>query len=118
MTSASQTVLNRQSAPHYTWGEVCEGWRLMGTLGLSVIEERMPPNAEEVRHFHQEAHQLFYVIEGELSMEVEGEMHRLTPNDALPVLPQQAHQARNDSQSDVRFLVISAPGADGDRVPT
>lgn len=115
MGAADAPPINRQTAPHYTWAGSCDGWRLMDMPGLSVIEERMPPGTQEVRHLHRMARQLFYVLEGELSMLVGDRMHRLGPSDAMPVAPSQAHQARNDSDSDVRFLVISAPSTTADR---
>jgi hypothetical protein len=40
----------KTSAPHYTWARICDGWRLVDTPGLSVVEERVPPGAGEARH--------------------------------------------------------------------
>src|ERR1700749_4270517 len=102
---------------HYTWGEVCDGWHLLRSDNLSVIEERMPPGAEEQRHFHQRSRQLFYVLEGELAMEVEGREHCIKARQALEIAPGERHQARNTSRADVRFLVVSQPPSHGDRNP-
>lgn len=104
-----------ESAEHYTWGEVCDGWHLVQSEGLSVIEERMPGGAEEQRHFHTKARQFFYVLEGELTMEVEGRLHALGARGGLEIGPGEKHQARNETGKEVRFLVISAPPAQGDR---
>jgi hypothetical protein len=49
--------VSNASAPHYTWARICDGWRLVDTPGLSVIEERVPPGAGEVRHYHNQARQ-------------------------------------------------------------
>lgn len=103
------------SAEHYLWGEVCDGWRLVADEHLSVIEERMPPGATEQRHLHTEARQFFYVLQGELTMELEGRMHPLRQGQGIEVPPGAPHQAMNRSCSDTRFLVISAPPAQGDR---
>lgn len=100
---------------HYTWGDVCDGWYLVRGDELSVIEERMPPGSSEQRHFHQRSRQFFYVLEGELAMEVEGREHRLNPRQGLEIAPGERHQARNVSPSDVRFLVVSQPPSHGDR---
>lgn len=102
---------------HYMWGEVCEGWHLVRTEGLNVIEERMPAGAREERHFHSRARQFFYVLEGELTMEVEGRRHALGARQGIEVAPAERHQAVNESGGDVRFLVISSPPAQGDRQP-
>jgi mannose-6-phosphate isomerase-like protein (cupin superfamily) len=100
---------------HYTWGEVCDGWNLLRGENLSVIEERMPPVAEEQRHFHQRSRQFFYVLEGELTMEVDGREHRIKARQGLEIAPGERHQAKNSSSADVRFLVVSQPPSHGDR---
>src|SRR5436309_3629895 len=51
--------VSKSSAPHYTWANACDGWRLIDTPALSVVEERVPPGAEETRHYHNEARQSF-----------------------------------------------------------
>lgn len=109
--------VGRETAEHYVWGEVCDGWHLVRGAGLSVIEERMPKGAAEQRHRHERARQFFYVLEGELTMEVEGREHRLPAGQGLEIVPGEAHQALNRSEADVRFLVISQPPSHGDRLP-
>jgi quercetin dioxygenase-like cupin family protein len=100
---------------HYVWGEVCDGWHLVRGEHLSVIEERMPPGAKEERHFHAWAQQFFYVLEGELTMEVDGRFHLLVERQGLEIAPGEPHQALNCSRAEVRFLVISQPPSHGDR---
>jgi quercetin dioxygenase-like cupin family protein len=102
---------------HYVWGEVCDGWRLVRSPELSVIEERMPPGATEQRHFHNRSRQFFYVLEGELTMEVEEQTHLLKTHHGLEIAPGERHQAKNPSAADVRFLVISQPMIQADREP-
>ena len=104
-----------RSAPHYVWGDGCDGWQLIDTPGLSVIEERMPPAASEVRHRHGSAAQCFYVLSGTLTLEVEGTAHRVASRQAMTVTLPARHQAHNKGEEDVRFLVISAPPTRGDR---
>ncbi|WP_299831552.1 cupin domain-containing protein [uncultured Roseobacter sp.] len=108
-------VTNRTRAPYYPWGAGCDGWRLLDKAELSVIEERMPPGTSEERHFHRHALQLFYVLTGQLTIEVKEDVHVLGPGDALPVLPPSPHQVRNEGAAEVRFLVISAPPTTNDR---
>lgn len=103
------------NAPHYIWGDGCDGWHLVRTDALSVIEERMPPNTSEARHRHARARQLFYVLEGTLTMEVDGTVHALGARQAIEIAPGAAHQARNTSDADVRFVVVSQPPSHGDR---
>jgi mannose-6-phosphate isomerase-like protein (cupin superfamily) len=103
------------NAPHYTWGQQCDGWHLLQGFDLSVIEERMPPGTAEVRHRHVRARQFFYVLEGEAVLEVEGVAHRLDAHQGLQVPPGAAHQMRNESDGELRLIVVSSPKSHGDR---
>ena len=104
------------TAPHYVWGDACDGWHLLRAAGLSVIEERMPAGTSEVRHWHARALQFFYVIAGTLTLEVEGTRHRLPARTGIHLPQGTAHQAINESSDVVDFLVISMPPAHGDRL--
>jgi uncharacterized cupin superfamily protein len=107
---------SRSTADHYRWGEGCDGWHLVRAVALSVIEERMPPGAREARHRHTTARQFFFVLAGELTMEVDGTRHRLTPRTGIEIAPGAAHQAINESDVDTEFLVVSTPPSHGDRI--
>lgn len=109
---------SKQSGQHYTWGEGCEGWHLVRSQNLSVIEERMPAGASEERHWHARARQFFYVLSGTLTLEVEGTTHTLAPRTGIELPQGVAHQAFNRSTSDVEFLVVSEPPSHGDRHTT
>jgi quercetin dioxygenase-like cupin family protein len=104
-----------QTAEHYTWGEHCDGWHLVRSSNLSVIQERMPPGAREQRHRHAHARQFFFVLHGQLVLEVEGTHHVLSQGVGLEIEPGLAHTAINESAMDVAFLVISQPPSHGDR---
>jgi quercetin dioxygenase-like cupin family protein len=108
--------VSRSTADHYVWGGTSDGWHLVRAAALSVIEERMPPGAAEVRHRHAHARQFFYVLAGTLTMEVEGTRHRLEARTGLELPPGTAHQAINESDADVAFLVVSTPPSHGDRI--
>lgn len=109
-------AVSTDNAEHYNWGDACDGWHLLAGDDLSVIEERMPPGTAEQRHRHARARQFFYVLEGEAALELEGKVHVLCRGEGLHVPPGAAHQMRNESTADVRFLVVSAPKSHGDRV--
>ena len=110
------------NAEHYTWPSAispdpCDGWHLHRSESLSVIEERMPPGTAEQRHMHQRTTQFFYVLTGELTIELDGKEHHLTPGTGLTVPAQTPHQVLNRGREDACFLVISQPPSHGDRVP-
>ena len=108
-------IKNLKNADHYVWGEVCDGWRLLDRPDLSVIQERIPAGAGEVRHYHARARQMFFVLDGELVIDVNNERFQLKPQDSLEVTPGDAHSVRNAGATDALFLVISAPTTRGDR---
>lgn len=114
--SAHASVVNRENAEHYRWGDECDGWHLVRDAALSVIEEMMPPGTAEVRHHHQRAQQFFFVLAGELEMEIEGEARVIAAGSGIHVSPGRKHRVRNSSASVARFLVISQPPSHGDRV--
>jgi len=108
-------VIDKASAPHYVWGQNCEGWRLVDTPALTVIQERMPPGTHEVRHFHQKARQFFYIIVGTATLELKGQRETLNGGQGLEIPPNAPHQILNETQADLEFLVISQPTTTGDR---
>ena len=108
-------LLNTQTAPHFVWGEGCDGWRLLDLAHLSVIEERMPSGTSEIWHQHEHAHQLFYVLDGTLRIDLDSTCQELASGDAVHIPPRIQHQVRNESDAPARFLVISSPSAAGDR---
>ncbi|MBL0923990.1 MAG: cupin domain-containing protein [Sphingomonadaceae bacterium] len=108
--------VSKDNARHYNWGNSCDGWVLCSSHDLMIIQERMPPGAVEHRHQHQVARQFFYVLAGELVMELDGIRHTIPAMSGIEVPPGINHQARNDSDADVHFLVASSPTTRGDRV--
>ena len=103
------------SADHYTWGEACDGWHLVRSQDLSIIEERMPPHTAEHRHFHTKADQFFYVLSGEAQMEIEDQMFTLRGRTGIFIEHGRPHRISNQCDQDVTFLVISRPTTRGDR---
>lgn len=113
---AGLNPVSRENAEHYRWGDDCDAWYLVKDPELHVIEEFMPPGAAETRHHHTKAQQFFYVLAGEVIMEVEGETTFVRANSGIRVLAGQRHQIRNPSSSTARILVVSHPPSHGDRV--
>lgn len=109
--------IDRSTAEHYVWGGDCDGWHLLKSSGLSVIEERMPPDRAETRHIHTKAHQFFYVLDGSATLEVDGSVFQLASQQGISVAPGTPHQLSNHGPEELRFLVISSPPSHGDREP-
>lgn len=108
-------VVSRATAEHYNWGGGCDGWVLLPREDLLVIQERMPAGASEARHFHSRARQFFYVLSGELTMELEGTRHLVPAFHGIEIAPLARHQAINASEQEVNFVVVSSPTTRSDR---
>ena len=107
--------IDRSTAEHYTWGTVCDGWHFLNGADLSVIQERVPPGAGEIRHFHSRARQFFYVLAGTATLEFTSHAVNFRPGQGVHVPPNLEHRFCNRSTEDVVFLVISSPSTAGDR---
>ena len=105
-----------ENAEHYIWGQVCDGWHLLKRADMSVIQERVPAGSGEVMHYHEQARQFFYILDGEGTMTFEDHEVILQKGQGLEVSPMLRHQFKNKSQKDVHFLVVSVPPTRGDRV--
>ena len=108
-------AVSKKYSEHYPWGEACDGWHLLKSPGLSVIQERVPPGGAETRHYHERAQQFFYILSGEAVIENNGEEIVLGPGQGLAIPPGIPHRLRNRGRGDLSFLVISAPPSHGDR---
>lgn len=105
-----------KNAEHYQWGDMCDGWHLLKSDTLSVIQEKMPVGTFEQEHFHANAQQLFFILSGTASFILDGEEYNVTANESIHVPKMTKHLISNKSQDDLHFLVISEPKAHGDRV--
>jgi mannose-6-phosphate isomerase-like protein (cupin superfamily) len=110
-------MIDTSTAEHYTWGSACDGWRLVNLPNLSVLQERMPPNTNEIRHYHERARQFFYILSGVATMELNGISEQVGAGQGVEIPPGQPHQIFNETNDDLEFLVISQPTTTGDRVP-
>jgi len=113
--SLEPRVVRAADADRYSWGDVCDGWRLVERPGLSVKRERVPPGAGETPHLHSRARQFFFVLAGEATLELGARTIAFGPGEGVEVPPGLGHRFVNRSSTDVHFLVISAPSTAGDR---
>jgi mannose-6-phosphate isomerase-like protein (cupin superfamily) len=109
-------IVDRSNAEHYVWGEGCDGWHLLGSDDLSVIHERVPAGAGEVRHYHSNARQFFFALVGSITMELDGGPVTFHAGQGVHVPPGTRHRLVNRSGSPVEFLVVSSPSTSGDRI--
>ncbi|MEO7766270.1 MAG: cupin domain-containing protein [Ferruginibacter sp.] len=105
-----------KNAEHYKWGQSNDGWHLLKTANLSVIEECMFAGNAEGLHFHKKAEQLFYILSGEAVFETGKDIYYLSRGESVHVLPGIVHKISNNGPSELHFIVISSPAAHGDRI--
>lgn len=109
-------MIDKNNAEHYFWGSGCDGWRLVMSGELSVIQERMPPGSSETLHLHQKSRQFFFILCGSAVMEVAGLRETLHAGQGREIQPGTPHLILNESPEDLEFLVISQPPSRGDRI--
>ncbi|WP_105258150.1 cupin domain-containing protein [Pseudoalteromonas sp. T1lg88] len=108
--------VNTENTEHYTWGDNCDGWHLVKSTNLSVIQECVPPGCEEVSHYHEHAEQFFFVLSGIATIEVDGKEYELHPQQGIHIPSQTPHQLKNKHEEHLCFIVTSTPPSHGDRV--
>jgi mannose-6-phosphate isomerase-like protein (cupin superfamily) len=109
-------ITSKINAEHYTWGDNCDGWHLLKRTDISIIQEQMPPGKYEAKHYHKFSRQFFFILSGEANMIFEDGNTILHKQQGIEIPPGIIHQIRNDSNSDLSFLVISSPKSHGDRI--
>jgi quercetin dioxygenase-like cupin family protein len=74
--------------------------------GLTLIEHHMAEGFAVPLHVHRDEDESFYILHGEVRMQIAGEVRRLTPGDALTVSGGTPHSFRVVSP-EARFLSMT-----------
>lgn len=101
---------------HYTWGNACDGWHFLKSPTLNVIKEQMPSGTSEALHYHAKAQQLFYILSGLATFEIEGELLEVKANEVMHIAAGKRHRIFNNQEEVLVFLLVSEPPAQNDRV--
>jgi mannose-6-phosphate isomerase-like protein (cupin superfamily) len=109
-------IKNKQNTEHYFWGNKCEGFHLVKTDNLSVIQEIMPPNTSEKLHYHNNSQQFFYILKGTATFEIEQEIFTVKKGNGIYIKSKIKHKIQNLQSKSLEFLVISQPTTRGDRI--
>ena len=70
-----------------------------------------PPMSGPPRHVHTREDELFYILEGELVFELDGERHTVREGDTVYLRRGVVHTYQNFTSSDARLLIATTPGA-------
>ncbi len=77
-------------------------------VNQSLADASLEPGQATQRHYHAVSEEIYYVLEGDGELEVDGEWARVGPGDAVLLPPGVWHQIRAGA-SGVRFLCCCAP---------
>ncbi|MGC3991449.1 MAG: cupin domain-containing protein [Chthoniobacteraceae bacterium] len=73
----------------------------------SLAEARVPAGGATQRHYHQLSEEIYFILEGEGTMEINGEVRSVAPGDGI-LIPAGAWHQITVSES-LRFLCCCAP---------
>jgi quercetin dioxygenase-like cupin family protein len=77
---------------------------------LFLFEHRMPPTLGVPAHTERN-YEAFYVLEGTLEVEADGERYRLGPGEFLGIRPGVVHSLHNPGPDMMRSLTLVSPGS-------
>ena len=83
--------------------------KALGLERLGVNHETLPPGCRSsIPHAHSHDEEFIFVLEGSPDLWIDGVLHRLKPGDAaaFPSGTGIAHNLINNTEEDVRFLVV------------
>src|SRR5262249_17517884 len=79
------------------------------TDAQSLAEATLEPGQATERHYHRATEELYFVIKGSGEMEVDGEVQRVRPGDAVLIPAGAWHTLENDGTSELRILCCCVP---------
>ncbi len=87
---------------------------MIGEPGATVFEFTVPPNARvPAPHFHQDADEILYGLEGVLTVTVDGRKTELAAGGAVFIPRGSVHHHENPHEAKARTLVAITPGTIG-----
>ena len=85
------------------------------TTGSRLVDYRIStyqPMAYVETHSHKVQEQIYHVLEGEGSMQIEGKRTIVRTHDVIFLPPGIRHSIRNDGITDLTFIVVTTPVKD------
>ena len=83
-------------------------------MNFAVVQFK--PGQDFQAHYHEVMEENFYILEGTITIVVDGKPHVLNPGQLIHIEPGEVHYVTNKSSSVVRMVASLAPFKDGDKV--
>ncbi len=74
----------------------------------SLAEASLDANGSTQRHYHGASEEIYFLLEGDAELEIDGERRRVEPGDAILIPPGARHRI-TAGPAGVRFLCCCAP---------
>jgi len=78
-------------------------------VNQSIAEASLVPGGATDRHYHRVSEEIYFILEGAASMEINGEVREVGPGDAILIAPGDWHRIRSLGPEKLRFLCCCAP---------
>jgi len=99
----------------YRFGDSGPKYLMQGPrMNFAVVQ--FMPGQDFQAHYHEVMEENFYILEGTVTIYVNGTPHDLTQGQFIHIEPGEAHYVANRSSSVVRMVASLAPFKDGDKV--
>ena len=104
-----------QQYPDHFGGALSKALVGPGDTDIKLIDYRISsyqPMAYVAPHTHKVQEQIYHVLEGEGSMDINGETNIVRRHDVIPIPPGIAHSITNTGLDNLVFIVVTAPVSD------
>lgn len=75
----------------------------------SLAEAVLPAGGSTQRHYHRASEEIYFILEGEGTMDIDGKFQQVGPGDAILIPPDSWHQITANDEGRLRFLCCCAP---------
>jgi mannose-6-phosphate isomerase-like protein (cupin superfamily) len=75
----------------------------------SLAEATIEPGGATVRHLHRDSEEIYYLVQGQADMELDGRHARVAAGDAVLIPPGSWHRIENTGAGPLRLLCCCAP---------
>tara|TARA_R110000850_G_scaffold66894_9_gene148469 strand:+ start:3366 stop:3725 length:360 start_codon:yes stop_codon:yes gene_type:complete len=75
----------------------------------SLAEAQLPSGGSTERHWHRMSEEIYFILEGRGTMELDGVSQEVSVGDAILIPAEKWHQITADKGSEIRFLCCCSP---------